>query len=296
MNVFRLTKPVSITGPNFFGRKAVITFSPSEAEGWWWKTRNGTVRISPGLLTRKFRRTALCSDGQTFNVFEHIGFFRYLGLLDVVIETPAWPPHLGSALPMWEQLRPHCFVDSVSSPRWYTLVEPVKYEYKKARVGFDAYTRIYPSKEPGLRLNVSYYHKGFRYERLFVSLLDNRAAEEIGRHPSQGVGWFYKILRVTSRLGLFPPKGSVTWPQGMWIAEASRRFLLHRIADLIGTLSLLCQDGLFAADVESQCAGHEADVSCVLQAQSRLIKLEEAGKTPAPYREKRRRSGWGFSS
>lgn len=92
--------------------------------------------------------------------------------------------------------------------------------------------------------------------------------------PNQGwPKWFYYISRIASVFG-WPHHNTVAWVQELGKEETLRLFLLHRVVDLLGALSLLCRDGLLSARVVSQCSGHEADLQTILQADKLICRLE----------------------
>jgi hypothetical protein len=218
--------------------------------------------ITPSLVDRKFRRIRLICPGRKLEVFEHIGILRWVGLNAIVLSSDPWPPHFGNGLPLWEALRTHCQKDLSKTISWQTVVDPVKWVYPNLRGGKKGFTQIFPVNEQKLYLDVTFSYRPYGEITVNMVLPDELdKLEEVFKYPAQGTSAFlHKFLfRATSHFG-WPKRSTITWPQDHSKEELMRRFVLHRVLDLLGGLSLLCGEGLFAGRVVSRYSGHQADI------------------------------------
>jgi hypothetical protein len=103
-----LQQKVTISGPDFFGRKSSITFLPAENDGWYLETKyHGLVPIDHNIAYSKKGRLQLRSGGTVANVVEHILALRILIGLDrviLIVHCP-WLPYLGGAGGYVQQLQ-----------------------------------------------------------------------------------------------------------------------------------------------------------------------------------------------
>ncbi len=274
--LFVLTRPVSIAGPDFWGRKSEITFSPSKLPGWWWNFRpNEIVEISAQIARKKKSRICLSFHDENLEVFEHIGSIAWLGLRDVIISSSKWPPHFGAVNPLWQRIKPFCKEEELRLPmRWRTITKPVRWEYPGLRGGQRGFTEILPANKPGLELDISYGYAPFGIKNACFSLPNQKILETILRFPSQGVSRpMYWASKVASFFG-WPHGSTVIWPKHRPAERTMWRFVLHRTADLLGTLCLLCQKECpFACRVVSHFSGHEADIRAAQMANAFLTMM-----------------------
>lgn len=271
MYPLQLQSEVRIRAPNFWGLNGELIFRPTQATGWWWSTGNDFVPIIPAIIDNKVRRLRLLSGNKKLEVYEHIGVLRWFGLCQVAIKSSSsWPPHFGSGLALWRAIEPFCSVANQEEIPWYTVKEPIRWEYPELRHGLRAFTEILPNDKPMIELDVTYSYPGVGTGTRHFCLPDNGALKEICTYPSQGLSWGNYYLSLVATFFGWPNHNAVTWRQEYAPEETLRRFILHRAADLLGGLSLLCQDGLLAARVVSHCSGHKADTEVVLKARSLL--------------------------
>jgi len=271
MHPLKLTEPVTIRAPNLWGFPSEIKFSPTPHPGWWWQVNPiTTAKISPELIDKQTLRTRLVFGKRKLEIFEHIGILKWFGLDGVVVESKPWPPHFGCALRLWEELRPFCKEDASRDVAWYGVTKRVCWLYPKLRSGQVGFTEILPSEKPGLELEIAYSYPPIGTKKMTFSSINTALLEEICRYPSQGVShWFYYLLKFASYFGA-PTYKTATWPKDNPPEETMRRFVLHRASDLLGALSLLCEDGLFSGKIISHHGGHESDVKAILQAEEVL--------------------------
>ena len=273
MNPIRLNSEVTIRGPDFWGKQSFITFYPTDKEkGWRWKTKNGVVLISPSIVQRKMRRFKIYSGSEKIEVFEHIGLLRYFGLCNLMIESSPWPPYYGSGFKFWEAIKPFCSIDNSSEIPWYTIKTPVRWAYPKSRNGYRAFTEIQPNKNKRLEIEVIYSLPGGVYTQCF-SFPDDKLLEKICQYNSQGLSDFsYYMAKVISLFG-WPHFEHIAWRHQLTQENALKCFTIHRAADLLGALCLLCRDGLLSAKIISRCSGHEADIQAILKADKQIYRL-----------------------
>lgn len=267
MHPLRLIFPVTIRAPDFWGFLSEITFTPVPHPGWWWEIGPRTsALIEPSIVDKKFRRTRLSWNGKKLEAYEHIGVLRWFGLSSVLIRSNAWPPHFGSGLAIWQKLKPFCQEDDSRQLPWYTVKEQVCWTYPTLRGGEVGFTEILPAEKPGIEIEVAYSYPPLGKKTIQFLSLNQTVLEEICEYPSQGIsGWFRGYTKLVS---FFKSsyRQTITWPRDYPPDETLRRFVFHRAADLLGSLSLLCQDGLFAGRVVSHYSGHEADSEVVNKA------------------------------
>lgn len=276
MHPIQLKSEVIIEGPNFLGLKGKITFSPLKPEyGWVWQDdRSFFISINPAIVDDKTRRTRLFFQGKKIEIFEHIGVLRWFGLCGLSIKSSSWPPYYGRALEFWEAIKPVCEEDTSKEINWYTVKEPVRWTYPKPRNNRIAFTEIRPNAKKELKMEVRCSYPGFGGYTLYFCFPDNKELEKLCSVHTQGwPPYFYCFSRIASKCG---------WPHhkaAIWIQDHGKelltleKFVYHRAADLLGTLSLLCQDGLLSANVISVCSGHKADIETVLKAYGLLYRL-----------------------
>lgn len=279
-NCLVLTQPVTIAGSNFWGRKAEITFSPSEWPGWWWEfLPSQTVKIIPSIVEKKKLRTQLAFHEKKLEIFEHFGVIRWFGLHNVRIKSDKWPPHFGSAHLLWQKLKPFCKQDTLRQTKWQTVCNPVRWEYPELRGGKIGFTEILPLDKPILEMDITYGYPPLGLKNMCFSIPDIATLEEICRFPRQGISRnMYHIEKFASLFG-WPNFHKTVWPNHYSPEETMRRFVLHRTADLLGVLCLLCQDsGLFAGKIISHHSGHEADLRAVKMAWELLRPISHIDK------------------
>lgn len=277
MHPIRLTKKVIIEGPDFRGLKGKLTFYPLESKnGWMWRSKKSfLVSINSAIVDIKTRRTRLYFQGRKLQIYEHIGPLRWFGLCGVSIESTPWPPYYGRVFELWEAIKPYCKEDTSKDINWYTVREPVKWIYPNPRNGQIAFTEIRPNTGKELKMKITCNYPGMGVWTMFFSFPNNKELEELCLARNQGwPPYLYHFSKIASKCG-WPHHRTSTWIQehekGLIILE---QFINHRAADLLGSLSLLCRDGLLSANVTSICSGHEADIMAIFKANELLYRLK----------------------
>ncbi len=271
MQQIRLKEKVDITGPDFWGRKAKLSFLPTLVHGWHWKTGVELI-IDPEIATSRLWRTALSYYDRRLNIYEHIGVLRWFGLCNLFIESTPWFPYFGRPLELWRAVNPHCQNDS-EEIKWYTIKKSVCWKYPKCRNGQEAFTKIYPHDRPELRVRVTISYPGLGTTSLGFCFPNKHQLEALCAVYNQG--WpkcLYYFSKIASLFG-WPHHNSATWVQELGKRNALQLFAEHRVVDLLGDLSLLCRDGLLAAQVISCCSGHEADIEVIRKANKLICPL-----------------------
>lgn len=273
MNNLKLMHPVVIKGRDLFGLPSKITFHPGplEVPGWYWLHRGELMPITSVMATTKKRRIVLeINFIKQLQVFEHIGFLRWMGFNNLVIEANGWPPFCGGALFYYQRLR-GAAVPAPGEVSYRTVTGACQWLYperRKERWGVE----ILPGVSPTLQLNISCEFPGLlgKFDQKLV-LPDDDLLMQILQANTVGLPhWLHNPARI-----LAPRKfRSIGWLHQLGVEKFRERMLLHRAQDILGALSLLC-DGkhLFAGTVDSHCAGHQADIYTVRDAETKLRPL-----------------------
>ena len=267
MKRLRLTGQVLLEGPDYFGRKASIRFTPAPANvtGWYWKLPNETGFVPINLEYTKYthRKLSLVHGSMMLHVIEHVTPLRMTGLDGIYVESDSWPPFHGRTLELWEALREHC-VPTGEEVSWCTVKHTTSANYPKNP---ERETVVSPSSDLSVEMLVSIYYKNIGGTNLCVKLPNNlEDAEMYFGAKSQGIPkWLYYPSRYIPRW-MFPHRpyhDSITWPQ-----EAGERtiteFATHRVLDILGALMLLDHQRLPSVRVHSKRSGHFADI-CALR-------------------------------
>lgn len=190
------------------------------------------------------------------------------------IKSDRWPPFFGGANQLWQKIKPFCQNDPSVTTQWHTISRPVRWFYSQPRGGEIGFTEILPSNNPALELDVVYGYPPLGNINVRFCIPNVRILERICHFPTQGLSkWLYHTAKCASFLG-WPNFHNIAWPQHFPREEVMQRFVLHRTADLLGALSLLCQDnGFFAGKVISHHSGHEVDLRAVRMAHALLKPL-----------------------
>jgi hypothetical protein len=266
-----LTQPVGLYGPGYFGhlgKRGKIAFMPADNFGeWTWQIdRKRFLQINPRIVDTSTRRLRLIdSEGgsdKKFEVYEHTGALRFTGLGNVLVSSSKWPPCFGRTIEQWQALKPACRETS-RDLSWYTPKRSFSWVYPRKRNGSVGFTEIHPSAEPKLSLEITCTYPGVGELVQDFTFPNLKLLEEIFAVHTQG--WPRKLYwpaRVGALLGI-PLYRTSNWPQEHASEDLIRLYIYHRALDLLGALSLLCLDGMFAGRVVSHCSGHEADLHVV---------------------------------
>lgn len=270
-------KTITIQGPNLWGFKSRLMFSPLPPDyGWMWRNnRLFFISINPSIVDNKARRTRLYFEGKKLQIFEHIGVLRWFGLCGVSVTSSSWPPYYGRSFEFWQAIKHLCEEDTSKEINWYTLRKPVRWTYPKLRNNQTAFTEIRPNTKKELKMEITCSYPGMGVWTNYFSFPNNKELEELCAVYNQG--WppiLYYLLKIPSFFG-WPHHKTAVWIQkhgkGLTTLE---QFVNHRAADLLGSLSLLCRDGLLSASVTSICSGYKADIKTIIEADRLLYRLE----------------------
>ena len=276
---FELKKPIRIKGSNFFGFRSELYLRPHSFadKKWRWRTaRKDCIPITPLIAKFSTRRILLVHGSDSLQIFEHIGAVRFTGLIGVEAEVFGFPrclpPYDGCALEIWKAVKPYRISHGTVLPR-YTVSKSVQWTYPEKRGGQQAYTRIEPDKSGELVVAV------------FLSFPKYGTHEEVFRFPNDALmesvlaaktpglpGYLRPVSRAASLLG-WPHHSHIYWPNKADTATLLGDFARHRVLDVLGALSLLCNDGLFSGRVISRCSGHRADIEAVKMAYRDLKRV-----------------------
>ncbi len=251
-----LRSEVVVRGRDFWGRNSQIRFEPGgRGAGWLWRTKKGSlIPLNYSTVSRGTRQIQFESAGQFLHVYEHIGWLKYLGLMDVVIETNPWPPYFGRGREYLDAIFPRISATN-EKVEWATVSKIVKWGDGRATL------EVLPRKSRSLNLAVTVIYKGYGNEHQGLEFPDSRALRLVADAYTQGwPPYLYYLSLVASMFG-WPHHGKIIWPQKHSASELMVRFSKHRFLDLLGALSLVSQSHLLSAQVFSTCCGHKGDLA-----------------------------------
>ncbi len=266
MKRLRLKQKVEVTGRDYFGRPASISFTPSETPGWFLE---GGIPITPDIVNHSTRRMVLQSGCVTLNIFEHIGVLRYLGLDEVTISSTPWPPYI-TAGELWRKLQEH--VEAVGEMEWVCM------NYPKMCIGVcdkegNRSTKMSQGTVGKMQITIRIDYKNLPHSEPLRCSLPSDEGEATLLHSLDvgSQGWppkLYHLSRVISVFG-WPHHKLITWPQEHSPQETVSRFMQHRLVDLLGCLAVACPPGrLLSGNVVSEQSGHKGDIDLIGQIQT----------------------------
>jgi hypothetical protein len=269
----RLAQEVIIAGPNYFGFPSRLRLTPYSGMGtdWCWRTDRFLVPITPLIANTRMRRVQLAHQDATFEIYEHLGCLQYTGLKSVAVTLEkgwprGFPPYHGRAWEVWEKVYPHCISLDQPLPR-YTVGREVHWDYPRNRRSQHSFIHLEPNNTGRLIVNIRVKYPGYGEKEKTFNLPDMNLLETAFKARTQGWPPAWKpFSRLGSLLGLWRNHPLIRWPRGKNDPSLLDDFILHRLQDILGTLSMLCRDGLFGATVTSRYAGHEADLAAAQEA------------------------------
>lgn len=258
-----LKNVVTITGKDYWGRDAWITFYPGKIPGWQWQFGDlgeEIIKITSERFRFKARRVALTFLGKKLECFEHIGVLRWLGLDSVVIKSSPWPPYHGRPLELWEKIYPN--LEKAGIIDWQPLDRSVRF-------GSDGrFTSIRNHEEEARFIaTVTCRYPGIGAEEFEIDLPGDERKLELAleAHALGWPTWLYDVSKLASRIW-WPHHHRITWVQKLGKDETMRLAVQHRMIDLLGVLAFIHPgDGLISGIVNSECAGHEIDLGAIQQ-------------------------------
>jgi len=271
-----LKNDVIIQGRSYWGRRTWMRFSPHPdgLPGWYWRPTPGAkaVPVTSKLVRAKLRRMEISHQGKSFQIWEHIGALRWTGLDSVIVESERpHPPYHGRPHEKWLQLKLHCQETDEFIP-WVTVKEPVRFVDPE---NVSRVVKIDPLKdERTLRAYISIDYPGLTPHKMTFELPGN-PLEPLFEWQTQGFPlWLYGVSKAASHIRLWHSHHKIEWVQEAPSREEGvRRWTVHRFIDILGALSLVSHEGLFAGHVFSHKGGHGTDVGL-------LQKIRKVGVTP----------------
>lgn len=269
----RLTRRVSFFDRDYFGRWSSMTFSPAECRGWYWRHTPGVdpIPIDWRILRYRWRRLCLYFEGRSLQFYEHIGVLRWMGLDGVIVESDTWPPYYGRPAELWSILKSSCEPSQEEHFRWVTVERPLIAFCRDSGRPL-ASTSILPLQRPRLVARIACNYPGLG-KRSASFIIPAAGLEGLMEVYTQGwPRWLYRLSSLASSFG-WPHHRHFTWPQDYVNSETMHRFILHRMIDLLGGLSLVDHERLLSGKVFSTCSGHFADVELIKQISSQKLLL-----------------------
>jgi hypothetical protein len=250
-------KPVVVSGRDFFGRMSQIKFSPFYLPGWHWKCGREIVPINSDIACCKPRRITLQYKEYILDMYEHIGALRWTGLDGVVIESSSMPPYHGRVKELWDALKP--------------FIAETKEEVPRIRPRMHCSVMIFEKNDRGRGLSVSPTNDRLIF-RIFIEIegmgKENNyefpmALEEV--FGAYTIGWPPQLYYLSKSVALFgwPHHKQIEWTQENTREIFLEKVSLHRLADLLGGLSLITHDRLVSAQVISIRGGHKIDMDLI---------------------------------
>lgn len=258
-----LSESVTHTGLNIIERPARITFSPFPELGWWWKTPSGSIgpikleTTSPvvrcNCLTLRRRLDLLA-------IYEHIGALKWTGLTGVLVESTPLPPYDGRVIEQWEALQ--FKTEATEDPiHWVTGRhdgETMIYHQKVP----DGFIQYLPSYFPELKVTIHIDYPGLGEYKLVWQSHQEPLTSAFNAFTQGYSKWHQQVANFIGWAHL----DKVNWNDGTWSNQITlQRYALHRLADLLGALSLVTNDKLLAGEIISYGAGHAEDLRLIKQ-------------------------------
>ena len=258
-----LTRPVTLTGRDVFGRPAWITLEPTDGIDWVWRLPDGRdIPIMPYMIEHRRRRAVVAYDNYLLNEIEHVGILRAYGARNIRVSVGphGWPPYDGCAHTLWRTVLPRLEADGELLP--YRTAPAVGIDPS------DQTRRVYYSPE-GTDLNITGIINYFMLQGANFSFCHNGRANLLPLVRARTLGWPPSIkypLQLASMLGLWPHEACINWPfdrpSGEVLEEAGR----HRMLDLLGLLNFAAPARHHLTGwINSQKGGHRTDVRLLRQ-------------------------------
>jgi UDP-3-O-acyl-N-acetylglucosamine deacetylase len=257
-----LRSEVIVQGRDFWGRNSQMRFEPGEkGSGWLWRTNGLLVPLNYSTVSRGTRQIQFELDGRFFHIYEHIGWLKYLGLMDVVIRTDPWPPYFGRGAEYFEAI-----LSQISTTdeeiKWVTVGKDIRWSDGNSSL------EVLPRGSKTLGLSVAVDYKGYGVEHQGLEFPNSQALRLVADAYTQGWPSYLYYLSLAASMFGWPHHGRIIWPQKHLASELVVMFAHHRFLDLLGALSLVSQDRLLSAQVFSVHCGHKGDLAMI----SRIVK------------------------
>jgi len=265
MEALKLTKEVVIRGKDFWGRDAWIKIYPCDFDGWWWKhdKMKQPVAINSDLAKKNFRRLILSHEGSVLDCFEHIGALYWTGLTRIVIETSGSVPFFGRPLDIWGAIKPYTKEFGSFKIPWLSFEKTIRGEKSP---GSMAYTKIsgIGNGHEGLEIEIIIHYPNLGGHEFKFSLPASlEELEDI--FSARTLGWPYWLhapAALSAKLFNWPHLERVIWPHKNE-ENILKQISKHRMADLLGALSLVKGSRLLSGEIISYMSGHEEDLDLV---------------------------------
>ncbi|MFA6383535.1 MAG: hypothetical protein WCX17_03870 [Parcubacteria group bacterium] len=258
MKRLRLSKPVTVSGEDFFGRKAKITFYPCYNPGWHWMCGNELIPIASDLVVGDRRRITLGYKKHRLEIYEHIGAIRFTGLDYIAIQSSTWPPYFGRIAEYWEALKPHCVEGDGNIPWIIPRGQIRSTSYKDDSRFVEISPRLFGGLYAFVKVDMSEIGSEYVICELPGKLTDFFSAYTLG-WPS----WLYYPSTLADKILGWSHHERITWQNNNAKEELLKKIALHRVGDLLGALSLISHVDLISGEVISHRGSHKLDVAIV---------------------------------
>lgn len=266
MKIKELRNYVTIHGHDLFGRSSEIIFRPSLEPGWWWEPTPGILKKIDSTVARTYGQTIQLEFRRyTLPEYEHIGILRLLGIRDVVISCPTGrPPYFGRALELYRALLP-LLIETKEEPSYVTIGSSVTKTNPKHP---NRFTKLYPSYGGKLIIDQYSEWKPLPYTQEKHEITEKLILSVMEKYPQGYPHSRYHLSRALSTVGIWKHHKRITWMKsGKGQQQTAWDFHNHRLADVLGALSLIHHLHLPSLHVKTYCGGHKSDMFALKQAE-----------------------------
>jgi hypothetical protein len=260
MKRLRLSKPVTVVGKDILGRKAKTTFYPCHNPGWHWMCEGELIPINSKLVVGTRRRITLGYKKYRLEIYEHLGAIRFTGLDYIAVQSSQWPPYFGRIAEFWESLKPHC-VDGDGEVPW-TEVDGAHRGVYLPNSGHPRSLQITPDLREKLDIIVEIDIPEIGHKTITCSLPSD-LSEFFNAYTLGWPSWLYYPSTLANKILDWSHHERITWQKNNINCQLLKKVALHRVADLLGALSLISHVHLISGEVISYRGSHRLDVAII---------------------------------
>lgn len=244
IQAYTIEKSVTITGPDFWGRDASITFSPTQKPGWWWKFgeqidgSDVLLPIMPDMIKSKRRRLCFAHKSKVLlNIIEHITVLRMCGLDRIVISSKTqWPPYFTPA---------ELYRELPRMPLNYELAWVNHINAGSKMMGNRLSTvDVFEGSNIAIDATIDYGTVGQMREKYHIASAGD--VTDLFAKGARTQGWpreYYSVACFAKKYCNWPHIDKIAWPQRHTNGELLESFLAHRVLDVLGLIGAMSLEG-----------------------------------------------------